>query len=195
MLQGIYASTVGFLDADGNAITPKAIFFLHGNTAESLDEFGSFNPFQPGSYERWLKTREIDGILTQGTSRATSGLLEVRHRGVGFIPEADQPEGDAYDYPVSDWTVAQVGNNFHLSLLVPYELTIDTVAKLNSHYSVQAMLSWLEAIRIAGSGVTVSPDITSPASFSGRTFAFRQKTSDSVDLEFYLGFHSFHYLG
>ena len=187
VLRDIYESSSGFVDADGNVVVPTVRNFIHGTTPESMEEFGSFNPLHEGSYEQWLKSRQVEGILLQGTSRVGSGLLEIRHKGVGYIPVADQPVGDAYDYPVSDWIVAQIGDAFHLSLLVPYELTIDTVDKLNAYYPVQAMLSWLEAIRVAGTGLTVAPDITNASSFSGRTFAFRQQESDSEDLQFVLG--------
>ena len=186
VLQDIYASTDGFLDGDGNAVTPTVIGFVHGTTPESLEEFGSFNPLHEGSYEQYIKNLRVAGRFVQGLSETDHGFLEVRHSGVGLIPEPDQPEGDAYDYPVSDWAVTQAGDSFSLSLLVPYELEVNTVNALNLHYSVQAMLSWLESIRVAGSGTTVASDITQASSFNNRTFAFRQKTSDSEDLRFQL---------
>ena len=185
-LQSIYASTDGFLDGDGNSIIPMVIGFSQGTTPESLDEYGSFNPLREGAYEQFVKNLRVQGKITQGLSQADHGFLEVRHKGLGFIPEPDKPEGDAFDYPVSDWSVAQEGDDFSLSLLVPYELEIDTVSKLNDFYSVQAMVSWLEAIRVSGSGTTVGSDITADGSFTSRTFTFRQKESDTADLRFSL---------
>ena len=186
ILRDIYASNAGFVDSNGDSVTPLVRFFTHGTTPESLEDFGLFNPLHEGSYEQWVKNLRVDGRFVQGLSETDHGFLEVRHRGVGFIPEADKPIGNAYDYPVSDWSVAQESTNFSLNLLVPYELEIDTVNDLNAFYSVQAMVSWLEAIRVSGSGTTVGSDITTATSFSSRIFAFRQKESDSADLRFQL---------
>ena len=46
ILQEIYASDDGFLDADGATVVPVVYRFPFGNTLADLENYGSWNPFE-----------------------------------------------------------------------------------------------------------------------------------------------------
>ena len=80
ILQIIYASDDGFLDVDGSAITVEIVQGPNGITSlADLESNGFINPFDVGSYDRWVQKNRILGIaqLRGSVSEDSDTALET----------------------------------------------------------------------------------------------------------------------
>ena len=184
ILQDLYASTDGFQDAADNAITPHVRSHLHGTTVESLEEFGSWNPFRAGSWEAFQQRLKIQGAASRGLiSLEGSDDTERIEQTIGheIVPRA--ASGDTFDYSLNRWNSLQFSTtNFILSLPIDADDEVNTANKLNEHPPIKAMLAYLESVR--DMGITVGTDALLGTTFSSREFHIRQESSDTSDLEF-----------
>ena len=114
ILQDIYASDDGFLDADGDEVVPRVQNFPHGRTLEALEKYGSFNPFVEGAYDDWLAAQEIRGVEAEGATverDATTNKPSIVYEGdvktAGFTPESD-----TFDYPLLNLEILRYSISF-----------------------------------------------------------------------------------
>ena len=189
ILQAIYASDDGFLDADGNALAPALSSFALSETKptiEELAEYGGFNPFDANGYSQWLAKRQVDGaFIREGTysEDADTGRPRVESP-IDNIPTHRNPGSASFAFPLSPhWVASLVSNNIHFHR--NYTLD-DAVSNPNNDDSLIAFLAWLEGLRISGDTVGSSVLVTDIVnSLGSRTYRLDQGgEAATLDLEF-----------
>ena len=182
VVQQIYASTDGFLDADGNPVSIEVKNFPYGTTIESVEAFGFVNPFNADALSQELDRLRINGAASRGLiQHKGSGDTERIETTIGHQVMEKQASGDNYDFPLNRWNVLQDGDDkVAFSIGLDSDANLDTVAKLNAYPPIKAFLSYINRKRTSGS--VLGTDILSAATFSQRDFHIQQDPSDSDDL-------------
>ena len=179
----IYAGD-GFRDADGND-TPITfngfeLSFPIGtpDSLDDLEEYGSFNPFDATSFDRWLEAdaqrRGAHIRETDYSEDATTGRPRITSS-IDHIPAHRRPPGTTYAHGLDDWDLAEFEDNIQFTK----NFTADeNVTAPNDHESVLAFLAWLEVLRSTGSAV--GDNILTSSSFNSREYILIQEAGGAT---------------
>ena len=109
ILQTIFASSDGFRDIDGNSVPVIVRRFPYGTTTDSIEEYGYYNPLDASSYDRWLRTRQIQGAFlshAEVEEDSATGRVDIITRGGTdiriFTTDAAVAGGRLHGYGASD---------------------------------------------------------------------------------------------
>lgn len=174
MLQAIYAADGEFRDGNGDAISVSVYGWRFGQTPESLEEGGSWNPLDAGSYERWQRRYQI-------------ATLDAKHQEIQHADESNRPYivsslGDvpkqftvnsAVPVPLTAWRVApQTATSFTLYLDIHQSENV-SATELPNYQPLKALSRWLESVRTVGAEIPASAPQAS-TSYTGRAFGYTQ---------------------
>ena len=183
VLQEIYASADGFLDANGDSLTIEIGSALPSfiETVADLEPNNLWNPFRAGSWEDWATQKEIINTLGQDGDVERDAI--TGHPTIGFEGEIEvkgrRPAGTNFTAALSSWTLGYSDADiFRFRLEIPSTEAI-TEDELDTYTPIRAMLAWLESHRTAGTAV--GSDASDPATIlgGGRQFTFAQESGDS----------------
>ena len=191
ILQTIFASSVGFRNADGDSIAVTLHSFPYGTTIESLEAHGHYNPLDADSYDNYRDSlARTRGAFLRHASVAdddVSGRSDISMAG-GIKPvKAVPPTGDL-DQSIADWFAETLGSNarFGLNSLPGQEFDNGSTGvagtEVEGDVRVGAMIVYLESIRSAGTALydddNPLSDITewSVSIFIDRTFSMTLNT-------------------
>ena len=174
MLQEIYASADGFLDSDGNSVTPTIAG--GGETTNGiqvvadLEDNGIVNPLIEGYEDRIRIPAQVDGAFMQGgTEFATdsvSGRRDIKIQG-GMVPTRRRPPLQM-KYDLHDWVVIPDHNldtRFYLRYFAAKNRQLSN-SDCGTHAAVRAMVKYLYDHRSGG-----DLGSTGPYSLAGLTSA------------------------
>ena len=198
-LQSIYASTDGFLDADGNALEPTLYgYFVDGASVldvADLEAYGIWNPLVAGSYERWQAARKTVGAFlleeAEVTKDATSGRTDVNMPG-GMLGKRRVPSTGTMTLDLRDWALVPDPTNPETMGWMVYEAPTGAdwagTVNVGGLAPVRALVKWLASIRESGDTVDLNP--TSLADLAealgATTFRF---TSNGLYFDFVIDSH------
>ena len=145
VLQNIYASADGFLDADGNSIAVTVTQFPHGTTPESLSDHNYWNPLDVGSWARREFRLQMLRHLSAGNNEDRALAAWVMNFGLRFGDV--EVEGTVNQNLGEVVNVRQVATQaFEFSLFYDIEDRV-TYPDFHQQLKNKAFLAWLESIR------------------------------------------------
>ena len=112
MLQEIYASADGFVDADGVEVTPTPGDVPYGLTVADFEDNNFPNPLVAGSWQRWETHRLMRGSWQQHgdlDEDAGSGLRTLKYGGNIELTETESDQ-DTVDADLTEWTVTELSS-------------------------------------------------------------------------------------
>ena len=188
VLQEIYESDDGFVDADGVAVTPIPRDVPYGVTVAGLEDNNFPNPIVAGSWQRWEKERAMRGSWQQHgdlDEDAGSGLRTLKYGGNIELTETESDQ-DTVDADLTEWTVTELSASrvrFTLQIRATEEIHEDD---LHEYRAVAAFLAWLEGVREGGTAVG-EDTMAGIATYGGdRRYQFPQADGDDdISLEYY----------
>ena len=189
VLQEIYASADGFLDADGNTVTIRIIGYARGGITISdianLEINGFVNPFIDGSYDRLANMNKVLGaFLLEGTvdEDTTTARRDILLKG-GLIPETRTPASGALQVSLEDINILVFNSTTFITRLLFSSDEAPTDATLGDSAYVKALLQWLEANLYSGTAVNLTATTTTQveAAIGGnRVYEYEQADGESV---------------
>ena len=186
ILQGIYASTNGFRNTAGDSITPTLERHFT-NDINALEEQGSFNPLIAGSYEKFLESQPVGGLLihhsayTEDSETAEKQLvIQAKIKTEDFTLE-----GGTYSAPFKDLDfVPETSTRFRLRVSIP-ETEGLTISNYLNFPLIVALHKWLQNIYVTGTGPGAVPGSIESSSYAGLR-DFRVTFSDGTSNTFRL---------
>lgn len=182
ILQQIYATDAGFLDADGDEIIPTVVGFPFGTAIGDLEKHNHWNPLDSTSWARFENQRQANSPVL----RKKATYTENADGTIDYVTDAtiknqpSTPTSDNTDFPLADVEIRQEGTDgivFTHRFDGEDELSLDD---LDDQPQLIAFAAWLESIRVDGSGSAVGTDFNQGATFSNRDYSFVQGTGQNA---------------
>jgi hypothetical protein len=157
ILQEIYASTDGYLDADGNALSDD-MFYVWGSdippgtTIANMEARGLVNPFIAGGEDRWLNARQVDGAFlleAEVEEDSQTGRRDIVTKG-GVRFNRRVPTGGMLTQFMEDWICITQAGFFDFHLFKNPDLPFDFDTLVDDDIRIRAMLVWLNSVRTSG---------------------------------------------
>ena len=188
VLQEIYASDDGFVDADGESVEIEERDIPYGVTVAEMEDNNYANPFVAGSWQRWEKERAMRGSWQQHgdlDEDAGSGLRTLKYGGNIELTETESDQ-DTVDADLTEWTVTELSSSrvrFTLQIRATEEIHEDD---LHEYRAVAAFLAWLESVREGGTAVGEDTMAGIATYGDDRRYQFPQADGDDdISLEYY----------
>ena len=150
VLQEIYASDDGFLDADDNAVAIEMRNCPFTNDVAELPKHGFLNPLDADSWDEWIAFLKIRGRFQEGAEITNEGDV---HLHFNFDAQPFAPPDGVTEYSLADyWRTYElhgtVNDFFYFSIEVPAGEEY-TESNIGEYYPIRALLGVLNENRHA----------------------------------------------